>query len=110
MKPTPQIIIRNFDNAKRILCQESGSLENINMSSIATRLIQDVGRFCERFASDFVISWDIVREHLEPRPIDNPYRAVVVFGIRRSGVDHNTFFMSRLRNDNRHGFFFCEHV
>jgi len=93
-----------------ILCQESGSLPDINMSSIATRLIQDVGRFCERFASDFLKSWDTVRKHLELRPIDRPYWAVEVFGIRRSGVDHNVFFMSRLRNHNRHGFFFCEHV
>ena len=33
-----------------------------------------------------------------------------VFGIRRSGVDHNSFFMSHLRNESRGGFFHCEHV
>ncbi len=76
----------------------------------ATRLSQDVGRFCERFASDLIISWDIVREHLEPRPIDKPYRTVEIFGIRRSGVDHNTFFMSHLRNEGRERFFCCERV
>ncbi len=110
MKPTPQIIIRNFDKSERTLCQESGSLADINMSSIATKLIQNTGRFCERFASDLIISWNIVREHLEPRPIDEPYRTVEIFGIRRSGVDHNNFFMSHLRNEGRERFFCCERV
>ena len=73
-------------------------------------VFQDVGRFCERFASDFIISWDAVRKQLEARPITEPYYAVEVFGIRRSGVDHNTFFMSHLRNDSQDGYFYCEHV
>lgn len=110
MQPTPSIILRTFDGSKHVLCHEVGTLDNLNVSHIATRLIQEVGRFCERYASDFLISWDTVREHLEPRPIEEPYRAVEVFGIRRSGVDHNSFFMSHLRNDSRNGFFCCEYV
>lgn len=110
MQPTPSIIQRTFDGSKRVLCQEAGTLDNLNVSDIATRLIQEVGRFCERYASDFLISWDTVRRHLEPRSIEEPYRAVEIFGIRRSGVDHNSFFMSHLRNDSRNGFFCCEHV
>lgn len=69
MRPTPSIIQRAFDGSKRVLGQESGTLENLNVSDIATRLIQEVGRFCERYASDFIIGWDAVRRHLEPRPI-----------------------------------------
>ena len=110
MNPTPSIIARTFDASKRVLCQEAGNLENINVSSISTRLIQETGRFCERFASDFIISWDTVRKQLEPRVIEKPYRAIEIFGIRRSGVDHNSFFMSHLRNNSRNGFFCCERV
>ena len=110
MQPTPQIIVRNFEQCERILCTETGTLDNLNLSSIITRLIQDVGRFCERFASDFIISWDMVRKQLEPRPVTEPYYAVEIFGIRRAGVDHNNFFLSHLRNDSRGGYFCCENV
>lgn len=111
MRTTPQIIVRNFEHSQRTLCTETGALDNLNLSSIATRLIQDVGRFCEHYASDFIISWDAVRKQLEPQSItEEPYYAVEIFGIRRSGVDHNHFFMSHLRNDSRGGFFCCEHV
>ena len=110
MQPVPQILVRHFERCSRVLCTESGTLDNLNMSGISTRLIQDVGRFCERYASDFIISWDAVREQLEPRHITEPYHAVELFAIRRSGVDHNSFFMSRLRNDSQGGFFCCEHV
>jgi hypothetical protein len=101
MHTTPQILVRNFERCSRVLCTESGTLDNLNMSTIATRLIQDVGRFCERYASDFLISWDAVRKQLEPRHITEPCHAVELFALRRSGVDHNSFFMSRLRNDSR---------
>lgn len=110
MQPVPQILVRHFERCSRVLCTESSALDNLNMSSISTRLIQDVGRVCERYASDFIISWDAVRKQLKPRHIAEPYHAVELFAIRRSGVDHNSFFMSRLRNDSQGGLFCCEHV
>ncbi len=108
MNSTPSIITRTFDHSKRTICEECAQLGEINMSSISTRIIQDVGRFCESYASDFLIGWDAVRKHLEPRPIDEPYRAIELFAIRRNGVDHDNFFMSRLRDEGRKGFFCCE--
>ena len=110
MHPTPQLIVRNFERSNRTLCTETGTLDNLNLSSIATRLRQEVGRFCESYASDFIISWDAVRKQLEPRPIPEPYRSLELFAIRRAGVDHNSFFMSHLRNDSRGGYFCCEYV
>ena len=109
-RSTPQIIVRNFEQCERILCTETGTLDNLNLSNIITRLIHDVGRFCERFASDFIISWDMVRKQLEPRPVTEPYYTVEIFGIRRAGVDHNNFFLSHLRNDSRGRYFCCENV
>ena len=61
MHPTPQLIVRNFERSNRTLCTETGTLDNLNLSSIATRLIQEVGRFGESYASEFIISWDAVR-------------------------------------------------
>ena len=78
MQPIPQILVRNFERCSRVLCTESGTLDNLNMSSISTRLIQDVGRFCERYASDFLISWDAVRKQLEPRHITEPHHGPAV--------------------------------
>lgn len=108
MKPTPKTILRVFERSKRTICKESARLGEINMSSISTRIIQDVGRFCENYASDFIIGWDAVREHLKARPIDKPYRAIELFAVRRNGVDHDNFFLSRLQDESRDGFFCCE--
>lgn len=38
---------------------------NINTSSILTRLIQEAGRWCERFASDLFVSWRSIEQKLK---------------------------------------------
>ena len=109
MQPTPQIIVRNFEQCERILCTETGTLDNLNLSNIITRLIQDVGRFCERFASDFIISWDMVRKQLEPRPVTEPYYTVEIF---KSLVIKLVvlFFLSHFINDSGGVYFWFDIV
>ena len=87
MKNTTTATIRDaFAKSERTLATERASLgRDINLSTIATLLIQNVGRFAESYASDFVISWDVVRD-------------IVKNAIRRSGVDGNNYLMSNLRN------------
>lgn len=108
-KTTVSALIENiFYQSDKIVCDTSvyipcGSRydeSNINLSSIATKLIQETGRWCESYASDFIITWDIVREtvtkHLqtpEILPAD-----VFTFGMRRNGVDHNEYIASKLYN------------
>lgn len=73
----------------------SGKYE-VNYSSILTRLIQEAGRFCERFASDLFIDWESV-----VRWIDNADKGdeiVFLFGFRQDGVDGNSFILSRYNN------------
>lgn len=78
------------------------NLKDMNLSSLWTRLIQDTGRFAERFASDLLFNIDQIEEILSFRPIDGPEHHLVMIGIRRDGVDGNAFVESRIL-DNYHG-------
>lgn len=73
----------------------------INDSSILTRLIQEAGRYCERFASDLFIDWTAVQETIEAMTDDG--HEIFLFGFRRDGVDHNAFILSRAENQGYYG-------
>lgn len=91
-----------FERADDILTSASASLANsqptINTSDIATVLIQYCGRFAERYASDMLITWDEVRKLIEARDISEPEEHIICFGIRKNGVDSNSFIMQRLKH------------
>ena len=76
-----------------------GKAWEINTSSILTRLIQAAGRYCESYASDLFIDWKILEENLE-----NPdyTGGRLLFGFRESGVDGNSFILSRYNNDGKY--------
>jgi len=71
----------------------------INHSSILTRLIQEAGRYCERFASDLFIDWSIVEDTL--RSSASPTNTLF-FGFRENGVDGESFIDSRMQSDMYH--------
>lgn len=63
---------------------------SVNYSCILTRLIQEAGRFCDRFASDLFIDWKGVEKWIK-----NPTeRRVWMFGFRRSGIDHDVYVLT----------------
>lgn len=68
---------------------------DINLSSILTKLIQDAGRFCDQFASDLIIEWDIIRNAIN----DDSKNHVFAIGIRANGVDGNGYIVSHMLND-----------
>lgn len=75
-----------------------GKIYEINTSSILTRLIQEAGRYCERFASDLFIDWTAVEEMLTgDREIGTMF-----FGFRENGVDGESFLNNRLKEDKYH--------
>lgn len=77
---------------------------DINLSSIATILIQNVGRFCERYASDFLITWNSVNRILESD--EQNFDELILFGIRENGVDHDAYILSNLEQyKNLPGYF-----
>lgn len=67
-----------------------------NLSDIISKLIQDCGRFTERYNSDLFITLQSMHKELEHRehPIDKPM--VYIYAIRESGVDGNSFMFCRL--------------
>lgn len=65
---------------------------NVNTSTILTELIQNAGRWCERYASDLFISWTTVEKYLKnPHPENKSF----LFGFRQNGVDHAEFVICR---------------
>ena len=70
----------------------SGAYE-INYSSILTRLIQEAGRYCERYASDLFIDWSCVLDWISSA--DAGDEKSFLFGFRENGVDHDAFVLSR---------------
>lgn len=117
----PKTIQKAFDNTTRENCilvkNENLFTKNpndINMSSIYTTMIQYVGRFAERFASDLLIDINLINETLAniPLTVDKPTRFIFCIGIRRDGVDGNTFLMARLKESakrNTFGFLSTQH-
>lgn len=63
---------------------------DINTSSILTKLIQDVGRLCESYASDLFIQWQYnIEQKLKDGSIQS---GTEVFAIRESGIDHKEWY------------------
>lgn len=68
----------------------------INYSDILTCLIQEAGRWCERYASDLFIEWRSIERALEDVRFNGK---TYYFGFRKNGVDHLEFLLPRL-NEN----------
>lgn len=68
----------------------------INLSSIETFLIQETGRYCERYASDLLVTWNSIKETMADR---NPFSHVSYqfLGIRKSGVDGLSYVMANMQ-------------
>ena len=70
----------------------------INTSSILTRLIQEAGRWCERFASDIVLEWNFAyRDMCQLKPGETESR---LLGFRESGVDGTDFVLLQFGMDD----------
>lgn len=67
---------------------------DINYSSILTRLIQEAGRWCRRYASDLFIDWRGIAQKLENGSMTT---SSYLFGFREDGVDAATFVLARYK-------------
>ena len=83
-------------DAEKIVA-EGRTYNEINYSSILTKLIQECGRLCERYASDLFIDWQSIEDKLKDGTMET---SVYLFGIREDGVDHAEFILSRYNNDS----------
>lgn len=95
--PTPDYLMRSFEKARseRDIVTK-GEIGNINLSSIFTKIIQTVGRFCESFASDMLYDIDHVIAMTSEHDVAPGEDVIIGFGIRENGVDHNAYIMNRL--------------
>lgn len=94
------------DKDSMIISQTNGYYSSpnsnpVNCSDIATKLIQEAGRYCESHASDFLITWENVTEALRLYKTDRTRPVLVIFGLRESGVDHAQFILS-VHKSNKH--------
>ena len=84
-------------------CSWSDYLWSINHSSILSRLIQEAGRYCERFASDLFIDWSAVEDILKSEEqVIEEASYHYFFGFRESGVDGETYINYKLQSDQFH--------
>lgn len=102
IKPIARTLIQTYEKDQNPpICSETGSYRNINTSHTLTKLIQETGRFTERFASDLFIDWQHVENiigygnWMRPKNNETHYLA---FGIRRDGVDGNAYVIRNLLN------------
>ncbi len=71
---------------------------SINVSAIASFLINEAGRWCEGYSSDFLFTWDEVRKAIDSHIAGtNSDKDIFVFGFRRYGVDHDNYVFNRMR-------------
>lgn len=75
----------------------SGKCWNINYSDILTFLIQKAGTICKNYASDLFISWNSLEKEMKEQGQEYT-GGKYLFGFRESGVDHNSYVLSRLNN------------
>ncbi len=96
---TPEYLKICYENAKIILHTE-GQVGSVNLSDILTFLIQNTGRFVERYASDLFIIWQNVEtmvNQTKNRKGLPPEEAIIYFGLRKQGVDNNSYIMINLK-------------
>lgn len=101
MKYYDKVIADAFEKSKSAAITSCNGYKfgEINMSSISTKLIQETGRFCERFADDLFIDIDRLKYLGQSMDtVKNEVAAYVAFGIRRDGVDSNSYIALRIRD------------
>lgn len=73
------------------------TIDSINLSEIYTQLIQNTGRFVEKYASDLIIGINSMRKDIESLcNSDTEYAEIWhSFGLRKKGVDHEAYILNR---------------
>ena len=69
----------------------------INVSDILTKLIKEVGRLCDSYASNLFIQWSTIQEKLDNGTILEDRH---VFAIRKNGVDHAAWYENHKNDHN----------
>lgn len=87
-----------INNHQTLVTASNMTEKDVNLSTIASILIGEAGRWCKTYASDFIITWDTVREAVTKHvsTFDECETDTIVFGFRLHGVDHDSYVNSRI--------------
>lgn len=95
--PTPQTVIDAWNSQMTTLASSSGSFagtNKIDLSIITTQLIQNIGRFAEHNAGEFLHFWPIFEMLTQPHIVEPDFEeSILIFGIHKDGVDDTEKFM-----------------
>lgn len=92
----PQTILNAWNATQTITDRATGQSTCVNLSSIASLLIQECGRWTDQYASDFIITWHEVEKCLTAS--EQP-EGFFLFAIRSMGVDSIDSFMYRIKSN-----------
>lgn len=101
MTNTLDTIVTYYDYDDANIITETGEWDSfkeeydVNISSIATKLIQEIGTYCKNYASDFLITWKNVEDLIHNR---HDTKTTILFGIREMGVDGQDSIKVRLND------------
>ena len=77
----------------KLRCSEIKDSDTIYCYDITNKLIEFVGRFCESYQSDMLVTWNSIINKIK-----TDSDGIYCFGIRRNGVDGNSFLFQRFRD------------
>lgn len=105
LKQTAQECIKKHQNIlyqAQFYLNETPTSE-LNIADLQTILIQITGRFCERYASDLLLTLADIEPFTKQAVVTDNSTWSIGIGIRENGVDHNNFILARLNETKRHG-------
>ena len=91
-------ILEDFGYSYDMLDKKKVATKYTNIQSF---LIKEAGSLCDYYASDLLFNLKEVDELLHRTETD--FHERIAFGFRKSGVDGNTFTLSRLSQPNMYG-------
>lgn len=100
MNHLPKMLLKIQDN-KRIIaetklrCSEINASDDVYCYDITNKLIYFVGRFCENYHTDMLVTWNTVVNRIK-----TDSDGIYCFGIRQNGVDGNSYIFQRFRDGN----------
>lgn len=98
-----EMLYKAFDAAKnKELYKISGKASpltpykfDMNLSKLATKLIQDTGRFCENYASDLLLTWTNIERAIS---IYETPKSIFCVGIKSDGIDENAAILNAIKS------------
>lgn len=94
------IIESTFEKSQNIITTAEGSIGSINTYCISDEIIRNTGRFCDNYLSDCIITINHMTD-LCQEPVSKDTSDILCFGLRKNGVDSNSYIQNRIEEKYR---------